>query len=435
MTERGRGAGRSHNHAFANSLRAIATLTLVLSGTIGTGRVAAASASVPAAQTARAAALSEGRVVTASTAAQRAVPLASSTPHIMLVVEENEGYSDIIGSSSAPYINSLANTYASATKWYAVQHNSPHDYLDLIVGSDLGLPNGKPYSNTTLVDELHNAGIPWKSYMESMPSNCFTGTTSNGLYDPNHNPFHYFKNYTGSCGLVQQRQPQHGGRRSIPRRERPRLRTRRCQRARLRLPRPQRLRRHARRSGFGSPCADSSNSQLIKAGDTWLSATSPPVLSSTWFKQNGIVIITWDEALSDSSGCCGLSSPADTSRRLSSHPGMPAWAISPRPVTTTALCERSRRPTASASSAAPATRSTVTLAEHSDTRPPGPSVASSPTVSPRPPSPVRRSRTPAPRATAAPRPTAAATTRSVASRRGRTRSPRRPADIRRRPRP
>ena len=197
MIERGRCAGRSHNHAFANSLRAIATLTLVLSGTIGTGRVAAASTTAPAAQTARAAALSEGRVVSASTAAQRAVPLASSTPHIMLIVEENEGYSDIIGSSSAPYINSLANTYASATKWYAVQHNSPHDYLDLIVGSDLGLPNGKPYSNTTLVDELHSAGIPWKSYMESMPSNCFTGPSS-GQYDPNHNPFHYFKNYTGS---------------------------------------------------------------------------------------------------------------------------------------------------------------------------------------------------------------------------------------------
>ena len=193
MIERGRCAGRSHNHAFANSLRAIATLTLVLSGTIGTGRVAAASTSAPAVQTVRATALSEGRVVSASTAAQRAAPLASSTPHIMVVVEENEGYSDIIGSSSAPYINSLANTYSSATKWYAVQHNSPHDYLDLIVGSDLGLPNGKPYSNTTLVDELHNAGIPWKSYMESMPSNCFTGTTSNGLYDPNHNPFHYFK--------------------------------------------------------------------------------------------------------------------------------------------------------------------------------------------------------------------------------------------------
>jgi hypothetical protein len=226
----------------------------------------------------------------------------------MVIVEENEGYTDILGSSSpATYLKSLANTYASATNWYAVQHNSPHDYLDLIVGSDLGLPKGKPYSNTTLVDELHSAGIPWKSYMESMPSNCFTGTTSNGLYDPNHNPFHYFTKYSSSSGGW-------------------------CNSANLStegvLPLPSGSNGLATAlSGANAPdfvfvvpndcdemhggvsgCAGSSNSQLIKAGDTWLSSNLAPVLNSTWFQQNGIVIITWDEG-SDSSGCCGLSSP------------------------------------------------------------------------------------------------------------------------------
>ena len=33
----------------------------------------------------------------------------------MVIVEENQGYANIIGSSKAPYINSLASTYASAT--------------------------------------------------------------------------------------------------------------------------------------------------------------------------------------------------------------------------------------------------------------------------------------------------------------------------------
>ena len=199
MIERGRGIRRSHEHAFSISLRAIAALTLVLSGTIGTGSQAVASTTGPAAQTVRSAkALSEARVVTASAAVQAAAPTASSNPpHIMVIVEENEGYSDVIGSSSATYINSLANTYASATNWYAVQHNSPHDYMDLIVGSDLNLPKGKPYPNTTLVDELHSSGIPWRAYMETMPSNCFRGPTTNE-YDPNHNPFVNFNNYTAS---------------------------------------------------------------------------------------------------------------------------------------------------------------------------------------------------------------------------------------------
>ncbi len=62
--------------------------------------------------------------------------------------------------------------------------------------------------------------------------------------------------------------------------------------------------------GGVSACAGDSNSQLIKAGDTWLNSNLAPVLSSSWFQQNGIVIITWDESSNgDSSGCCGLSSP------------------------------------------------------------------------------------------------------------------------------
>ncbi|MGD0195794.1 MAG: carboxypeptidase regulatory-like domain-containing protein, partial [Candidatus Dormibacteria bacterium] len=60
----------------------------------------------------------------------------------------------------------------------------------------------------------------------------------------------------------------------------------------------------------GSPCATSTQSDLISSGDTWLSNNLPSVLSSSWFAQDGIVIITWDEAASgDNSGCCGLSTP------------------------------------------------------------------------------------------------------------------------------
>jgi hypothetical protein len=242
-------------------------------------------------------------------AAASAAAVAAAKPHIMMIVEENEGYSDIIGSSSAPYVNSLAKTYASATNWYAVQHNSPHDYLDLTVGSDLGLPNGTPYSVATVVDELHSGGVPWKSYMESMPSNCANGSTSNGLYDAIHNPFHYFTKYTSASGGW-------------------------CNSANLGtegvLPNPGSSGLVAALDGAGapdfvvlvpndcdnmhgdtsagSPCASNSKTQLIKAGDTWLSTHLPGVLTSTWFKQNGIVIVTWDEG-SDSSGCCGLGSP------------------------------------------------------------------------------------------------------------------------------
>jgi len=307
MLDRGRKA-RRHKRAVRTSLGILGALTLILTGAFATGIPAAASTSGRISQSTSAAPAPAAVKSAASRIASESAAAPTNTPHIMEIIEENEGYSDIIGSSSAPYLNSLANTYGSATKWYAVQHNSPHDYLDLLVGSDLGLPNGKPYSTTTLVDELHSSGIPWQAYMESMPSNCFMGTTSNGLYDPNHNPFHYFTKYSAASGGW-------------------------CNSANLSsegvLPYPGSSGLISALNGANapdfvyivpndcdemhgaaSPCASSSNAQLIKAGDNWLSSNLAPVLTSTWFKQNGIVIITWDESANgDSSGCCGLSSP------------------------------------------------------------------------------------------------------------------------------
>ncbi len=301
MTENGGGKLRAAGFARL-ALTAVGAVTLTVGGAFGGASHAIARTTLvsgPMTDTKS----SGGPAGPASTAA------AGGAPHIMLIVEENEGYSNVIGSSSAPYLNSLAKSYASATNWYGVQHNSPHDYLDVTIGSDLNLPNGMPYSVPMVVDELHGAGVAWKGYEESMPSNCAKGSTSDGLYDANHNPFHYFTKYSSASGGW-------------------------CNSANLAsegvLPAPSASGLVTALDGgnapdfvflvpndcddmhgdtsAGSPCAKSSNAQLIKAGDTWLSNLLPGVLNSTWFSQDGIVIITWDEG-SDSSGCCGLSSP------------------------------------------------------------------------------------------------------------------------------
>jgi phosphatidylinositol-3-phosphatase len=248
--------------------------------------------------------------LTANAATFKLRAAAAPPPHVMVIVEENREYRSIIGSSNAPYINSLATTYASATNWYAVQHTSQNDYVDLLSGSNQALPIGAPYSATTLVDEQHTNGIPWRAYMESMPSNCFKGRTTDGLYQPKHNPFHYFTNYNSTKS---------GGW---------------CKTANLStegvLPYPGSTALVSTLNGAnapdfvwitpnacndmhgdtntGSTCASISNSQLIKAGDTWLSNNISPVISSSWFSQNGIIIITWDEGTTKL-GCCGLTAP------------------------------------------------------------------------------------------------------------------------------
>jgi Carboxypeptidase regulatory-like domain/Phosphoesterase family len=294
------------------ALSVLGAVTLTLGGAFGAARPVAARTT---------AVIARGAGISSSVAV--AAPAAAGTaPHIMLIVEENEGYKDIIGSSSAPYLNTLAKSYVSATNWYAVQHNSPHDYLDLTIGSDLGLPNGVPYSMPMLVDELHSAGVSWKGYMESMPSNCANGSTSNGLYDPNHNPFHYFSKYSaasggwcnsanlgtegvlpypGSSGLVTALDAANAPDFVF-------LVPNDCDNM------------HGDSPNAASPCNNSSNAQLIKTGDTWLSNSLPGVLNSSWFNQDGIVIITWDEG-SDSSGCCGLASPGGHVSTIVMTPG------------------------------------------------------------------------------------------------------------------
>jgi phosphatidylinositol-3-phosphatase len=230
----------------------------------------------------------------------------------MVIVEENVEYGGIIGSSNAPYINSLANSYASATSWYAVQHNSPHDYLDLLSGSDQGLPNGVPFSATTLVDELHTKGIPWRAYMESMPSqNCFTGgMTVDGLYDPIHNPFHYFTNSNSNqaAGWCSSANQSTEGVLPYPGSSTLLSTLNGANAPDFVWITPNDCHDMHGDTNAGSTCASSTTSQLTQAGDTWLSSNIGPVISSPWFSQNGIIIITWDEGAS-MQGCCGLTAP------------------------------------------------------------------------------------------------------------------------------
>ena len=61
--------------------------------------------------------------------------------HIVIVIEENHGYNDIIGSSQAPYINSLVDDTLSAlfTDSHGVTHPSQPNYLWLFSGDNQGI--------------------------------------------------------------------------------------------------------------------------------------------------------------------------------------------------------------------------------------------------------------------------------------------------------
>jgi phosphatidylinositol-3-phosphatase len=123
--------------------------------------------------------------------------------HIVVVVEENHSYGEVIGNANAPYITSLANNGAKMTQSYAVTHPSQPNYLALFSGSTQGITDDScphTFSAQNLGRQLINAGKTFKGYSESMPSDGYTGCSS-GNYARKHNPWVDFSNVPASSNL------------------------------------------------------------------------------------------------------------------------------------------------------------------------------------------------------------------------------------------
>ena len=129
-----------------------------------------------------------------------ATPYNAPFDYVVVIMMENHSNSDIIGSAS--YMTDLANNYSYAEGYSAVDHPSLPNYLALLGGSTFGCSgyDGDPNSNSctssawnapNLVDRIESAGLTWKAYMESMPSNCYSSDSGN--YAVRHDPFVYFK--------------------------------------------------------------------------------------------------------------------------------------------------------------------------------------------------------------------------------------------------
>ena len=187
----------------------------------------------------------------------------------------------MIGNSSAPYINHLADTGALATASYAIRHPSLPNYLALTGGSTYGIEEDCTdchVAGRNLVDDLEAAHISWKAYMQDMPYPCFTGA-SYGLYAKKHDPFLYYDDI-----------------RSNPRR---------CSHV---VPATQLTSDLAAGAlpqfAWITPnlCNDMHNCG-VAIGDRYLSGLMPSLIASVG--RRGVVFVTWDEGSSNAS-CCSL---------------------------------------------------------------------------------------------------------------------------------
>ncbi|MFJ8195918.1 alkaline phosphatase family protein [Streptomyces sp. NPDC096152] len=126
--------------------------------------------------------------------------------HVVVVVFENHAYSQVIGSSSAPYINSLKSGGANLTQSYGLTHPSQPNYFALFSGSTQGITDDSCYtpgfsSAPNLASEQLAAGRTWASYNESLPSQGST-TCSSGTYARKHNPWFGFGNVPTSSAYT-----------------------------------------------------------------------------------------------------------------------------------------------------------------------------------------------------------------------------------------
>ncbi|TDF92822.1 acid phosphatase [Paenibacillus piri] len=122
--------------------------------------------------------------------------LTSPIDHIIVVVEENHSYNQIVGSPDAPYIQSLIQGGALFTNAHGVTHPSQPNYLALFSGSTQEVTDDgckKPFTAQNLATELLNAKLTFTGYSEDLPEVGYTGCSSKG-YARKHNPWVQFTN-------------------------------------------------------------------------------------------------------------------------------------------------------------------------------------------------------------------------------------------------
>jgi acid phosphatase len=205
---------------------------------------------------------------------------------VLLVVLENHGYTDVVGSVSMPYLNGLIPTGGLATQYYANAHHSLLDYFELTTGDTIATDNdyAGPVTQENVVRELVAAGKTWKAYAESLPAPAFTGGDS-PPYVKHHNPFAYFSDVIDSpaqsANMVDSTQLS----------------------ANLgsgQLPNYSFIVPNDYNNGHDCPgglstCTDDSK---LAAMDAWLQTNLDPILKDSQFKQDGLLIITFDESVS-----------------------------------------------------------------------------------------------------------------------------------------
>jgi len=265
----------------ARSLTAVALALSVLVTACGGGSATASPAASPTLMT-------TATILATATASAIAspppAPTASPTPgsglpdfsHVYVIIMENKEYGSIVGSSAAPYLNSLIARYGLATQLYAETHPSEPNYIALTSGGLQGTDSDGTYNLAVpnLFGQVEASGRTWHVYAQGYPGNCFKtfqagavadGPGAVGDYVRKHNPAMSYTSISGN---------------------------------------PTECARITKLAGFDPAAADfemiipneinDMHSSSTEAGDAFLKVFVPEIIDSPAFA-NSVLFITWDE--------------------------------------------------------------------------------------------------------------------------------------------
>jgi hypothetical protein len=255
--------------------------------------------------------------------------------HVFVIVLENEDAEVTFGPDSpAPYLaTELPSQGQLLSEYYGIGHVSLDNYIAMVSGqapnpvtqSDCVVfqdfqpapavldGNGQaigsgcvfPSNVTTLADQLEAAGKTWRGYMEDMGAPCrhpAIGAADDSQdaevgdqYATRHNPFMYFHSIIDDTASCQQHvvdlsalTADLGATSSTPN---------------LSFITPDLC-----HDGHDAPCVDGEPGGLVSA-DAFLKAWVPKILASPAYRQDGMLLITFDEAEpgdpASAPACCG----------------------------------------------------------------------------------------------------------------------------------
>jgi phosphatidylinositol-3-phosphatase len=229
-------------------------------------------------------------VVVPPSSGQAAGPAAYTK--VMVIVEENRSYRQVIGSPDAPYLTALAGQYGSARRMeanYPVGCPSLPAYLLMTGGSTAGIcddagPRHHPIAGPNIFAQLDAARRPWRNYAENLPAPCARKNSADGVFLVRHTAVPYYTSESRQCRTSQV---------DLGSTARGALHD---DLATGRLPDYSFVIPDACHDMHGAPaCAD----RHVARGDKWLAAWIPRILAGADYRAGRlVVIITFDEGSS-----------------------------------------------------------------------------------------------------------------------------------------